>query len=165
MRGPGQAQTDFSMFKTYGVGEHFRAQFRFEVFNLTNTPLFDGLNATYGNSAFGTITNQANYPRIVQLGLPSTLLAEGYRLGVQHRPEAARKNNGEMKKPRGRHGDVPRLSFRTQTGLKLSSRSFFDYLCERSVELGHLFVGTHGNADVLRPFRPSVGAGELDFLC
>ena len=72
MRGPGQAQTDLSMFKTYGIGEHFKAQFRFEVFNLTNTPLFDGLNATYGNSAFGTITNQANYPRIVQLGLRFT---------------------------------------------------------------------------------------------
>ena len=72
MRGPGQAQTDFSLFKTYGVGEHFRTQFRFEVFNLTNTPLFDGLNTTYGNSAFGTITNQANYPRIVQLGLRFT---------------------------------------------------------------------------------------------
>jgi hypothetical protein len=36
---------------------------------LTNTPLFDGLNSTFGNSAFGTITNQANYPRTVQLGV------------------------------------------------------------------------------------------------
>jgi hypothetical protein len=69
MRGPGQAQTDFSMFKTFGVGEHFKAQFRFEVFNLTNTPLFDGLNTTYGSSSFGVISNQANYPRIVQLGV------------------------------------------------------------------------------------------------
>ena len=72
MRGPGQASTDFSIFKTYGIHESFKAQFRFEVFNLTNTPLFDGLNATYGNPAFGTITNQANYPRIVQLGLRFT---------------------------------------------------------------------------------------------
>jgi len=69
MRGPGQANTDFSLFKTYAIKEKVKAQFRFEVFNLTNTPLFDGLNSTFGNSAFGTITNQANYPRTVQLGV------------------------------------------------------------------------------------------------
>jgi len=60
---------DFSMFKTYSAKEKLNIQFRFEVFNLTNTPLFDALNTTFGNAAFGTITNQANYPRIVQLGL------------------------------------------------------------------------------------------------
>jgi trimeric autotransporter adhesin len=69
MRGPGQANVDFSLFKTYSAKEKLNIQFRFEVFNLTNTPLFDALNTTFGNAAFGTITNQANYPRIVQLGL------------------------------------------------------------------------------------------------
>ena len=69
IRGPGQANTDFSMFKSYTVRERLKAQFRFEVFNLTNTPLFNGLNATYGSSSFGQINNQANYPRIVQLGV------------------------------------------------------------------------------------------------
>jgi len=68
MRGPGQASCDFSMFKTYAVREAFKAQFRFEVFNLTNTPLFNSLNTTFGSATFGQITNQANYPRIVQLG-------------------------------------------------------------------------------------------------
>jgi len=72
MRGPGQASTDFSMNKTFDVYEKFKAQFRFEVFNLTNTPLFDGLSTTFGSATFGTITNQANYPRIVQLGLRFT---------------------------------------------------------------------------------------------
>ena len=72
MRGPGIASTDFSMNKTFDVYERFKAQFRFEVFNLTNTPLFDGLNTTYGSATFGSITNQANYPRIVQLGLRFT---------------------------------------------------------------------------------------------
>jgi hypothetical protein len=69
VRGPGQANTDFSIFKTYSVREKFKAQFRFEVFNLTNTPLFNSLNTTFGSATFGQITNQANYPRIVQLGV------------------------------------------------------------------------------------------------
>jgi hypothetical protein len=72
MRGPGLAQTDFSMNKTFNVYEKFNAQFRFEVFNLTNTPVFDGMNTTYGSATFGQITNQANYPRIVQLGVRFT---------------------------------------------------------------------------------------------
>ena len=69
IRGPGQANCDFSVFKSYTIREDFKAQFRFEVFNLTNTPLFDNLNTTFGSSSFGQITNQANYPRIVQLGV------------------------------------------------------------------------------------------------
>jgi hypothetical protein len=69
MRGPGQANCDFSFFKSYAVRETLKAQFRFEIFNLTNTPLFNSLNTTFGSATFGQITNQANYPRIVQLGL------------------------------------------------------------------------------------------------
>jgi hypothetical protein len=69
MRGPGQANSDLSIFKTYAFREKLKAQFRFEVFNLTNTPLFNGLNTTFGSATFGQITNQANYPRIVQLGV------------------------------------------------------------------------------------------------
>ena len=69
VRGPGQANCDFSLFKSYTMHEGIRAQFRFEVFNLTNTPLFNGMNTTFGSATFGQITNQANYPRIVQLGV------------------------------------------------------------------------------------------------
>ena len=47
----------------------FKAPFRFEVFNLTNTLLFNGLNTTATSSSFGQITNQAHYPRIGQIGL------------------------------------------------------------------------------------------------
>jgi hypothetical protein len=72
MRGPGQASSDLSMNKSFDLYERVKAQFRFEVFNLTNTPLFDGLNTTFGSATFGQITNQANYPRIVQLGLRFT---------------------------------------------------------------------------------------------
>jgi len=68
VRGPGQANCDFSLFKSYTVREHWRVQFRVAVFNLTNTPLFNGMNTTFGSATFGQITNQANYPRIVQFG-------------------------------------------------------------------------------------------------
>jgi hypothetical protein len=69
MRGPGQAFTDFSLFKTFSIKERYKAQFRAEAFNITNTPVFNMLNTTFGSSTFGQITNQANYPRIVQLGV------------------------------------------------------------------------------------------------
>jgi hypothetical protein len=69
VRGPGQANCDLSIFKSYAFREKLKAQFRFEVFNLTNTPLFNGMNTTFGSATFGQITNQANYPRIVQLGV------------------------------------------------------------------------------------------------
>jgi hypothetical protein len=75
MRGPGQAFTDASLFKTFSLKEKVNAQFRFEVFNLTNTPLFDITSSSstqFGSSSFGVINNQANYPRIVQLGLRFT---------------------------------------------------------------------------------------------
>jgi hypothetical protein len=61
------------VFKSYSVRVKFNAQFRFEVFNVTNTPLFNSLNTTFGSATFGQITNQANYPRIVQLGLRMSL--------------------------------------------------------------------------------------------
>jgi len=71
-RGPGTANIDFSMFKTYAaelIGTSFKAQFRAEVFNLTNTPQFYGPNTTFGSSNFGQITTQANFPRVFQLGV------------------------------------------------------------------------------------------------
>jgi hypothetical protein len=40
IRGPGQVNTDFSVFKDFDFTERLRAQLRFEFFNLTNTPAF-----------------------------------------------------------------------------------------------------------------------------
>ncbi len=60
------------MFKTYSaewLGANFKAQFRAEVFNMTNTPQFYGPNTTFGSSTFGQITTQANFPRVFQLGV------------------------------------------------------------------------------------------------
>jgi hypothetical protein len=69
VRGPGQAFTNASVFKTFTIKERYKAQFRAEAFNITNTPLFDMLTTNISASTFGHITNQANYPRIIQLGI------------------------------------------------------------------------------------------------
>lgn len=69
MRGPGQTNFDASVFKTFRIGEKFRAQFRAEALNLTNTPMFYGPNVQLGNPNFGRITSQANFSRMIQLGV------------------------------------------------------------------------------------------------
>jgi len=69
MRGPGQANWDLSLFKSIPIYERIKAQFRFEMLNAMNTPLFSGPNASFGTSAFGRITSQANTARQLQLGL------------------------------------------------------------------------------------------------
>jgi hypothetical protein len=45
------------------------AQFRFECFNLFNTPQFSGPNTSVTSSSFGTVTAQANAPRDLQFAL------------------------------------------------------------------------------------------------
>lgn len=68
-RGPGQANWDLSLFKTFSIVERFKAQFRAESINLLNTPVFENPNSNFGNANFGRITRQANFPRFVQFGL------------------------------------------------------------------------------------------------
>lgn len=68
--GPGQNQLDASLFKDFGVTEQFKAQFRFEVFNVTNTPQFSNPQGNLGNGQFGQITNtRFATNRQIQLGL------------------------------------------------------------------------------------------------
>ncbi len=69
MRGPGQVNWDISVFKTTQILESFKVQFRAEALNAMNTPLFRAPNTAFGNAAFGRITSQANFPRMLQLGL------------------------------------------------------------------------------------------------
>ena len=68
MRGPGISNIDLSLFKSYSL-ERFKAQFRCEVFNLSNTPQFYGPQTNINSSTFGQITSQANFSRIFQLGV------------------------------------------------------------------------------------------------
>ena len=69
LRGPGQINWDLSIFKTFPIGERFKAQFRAEALNFTNTPMFYAPNRTFTNAQFGRITEQANFSRMIQLGV------------------------------------------------------------------------------------------------
>ena len=69
LRGPGQANIDLSLMKTFSVTELVKAQFRAEAMNAFNTPYFNGPNTAVGNASFGRITRQGNFPRYIQLGV------------------------------------------------------------------------------------------------
>ncbi|MDE3168445.1 MAG: TonB-dependent receptor, partial [Acidobacteriota bacterium] len=67
MRGPGQANWDLSLFKSFAIAEKFHGQFRAEALNALNTPMFAAPNVSYGSGAFGRITSQVNFARMMQL--------------------------------------------------------------------------------------------------
>ena len=69
MRGPGQANWDMSVFKSFSVMEKFKGQFRAEALNAFNTPMFAAPNVSFGSSSFGRITSQVNFSRMMQLGV------------------------------------------------------------------------------------------------
>jgi hypothetical protein len=60
---------DASLHKNLPLNERLVLQFRADAFNLSNTVVFAPPNTTYGSAAFGTVSAQANQPRIVQMGL------------------------------------------------------------------------------------------------
>jgi hypothetical protein len=72
VRGPGLFNLDFSLFKTFSIRERVKAQFRAEALNATNTPYFSTPNTNISSSSFGVITSQANYPRLLQVGVRVT---------------------------------------------------------------------------------------------
>lgn len=69
MRGPGQANWDMSLFKTFSISERFKGQFRTSLLNAFNTPLFNAPSTTFGTAGFGVINSQANFSRMVELGI------------------------------------------------------------------------------------------------
>jgi hypothetical protein len=71
LRGPGISEWNMSLFKTFSVTEKLKAQFRAEALNAFNTPQFRAPNLAFGvsNSNFGRITEQANFSRMIQLGV------------------------------------------------------------------------------------------------
>ncbi len=69
VRGPGNRNLDFSLFKNFRIGERAGVQFRAEAFNLTNTVQFGLPNQGLNSPQFGVISNQANAPRQLQFGL------------------------------------------------------------------------------------------------
>ncbi len=69
MRGPGQANWDLSLFKIFSITERFKGQFRTGLLNAFNTPLFNAPSTTYGTAGFGAINSQANFSRMLELGI------------------------------------------------------------------------------------------------
>ncbi|HTM49472.1 MAG TPA: carboxypeptidase regulatory-like domain-containing protein [Bryobacteraceae bacterium] len=68
-RAPRPINTSLSLNKSFPLKERLRMQFRGELFNPLNHPIFGGPTVQYGNAAFGTIAGQLNRPRNIQLGL------------------------------------------------------------------------------------------------
>jgi hypothetical protein len=68
LEAPGIANWDFAAFKrtSFGPGEKIGFEFRVEVFNMFNRTQFSPPANGAGSGSFGTITGQANQPRLVQ---------------------------------------------------------------------------------------------------
>ncbi|MBK9167163.1 MAG: TonB-dependent receptor [Bryobacterales bacterium] len=69
LRQPGIRTWDIGLFKEFPVKELHRFQFRFEAFNLFNTPVFRAPNAVLGTPAFGQITATWQDNRQLQFAL------------------------------------------------------------------------------------------------
>ncbi len=74
LRGPGQRNLDFSVFKDFFIREKKRIEFRAESFNLSNTPTFNlssptSAALTVGNAGFGKLSSSQSVGRQLQFGL------------------------------------------------------------------------------------------------
>jgi outer membrane receptor protein involved in Fe transport len=70
LRGPSQANFDFSVVKNFSLGEQRRLQWRSEFFNVFNHPNFGNpAGAVNTVSTFGSITSTVGNPRVVQFAL------------------------------------------------------------------------------------------------
>jgi hypothetical protein len=67
--GPGQVNLDVSFVKNNKFRERYNVQFRFETFNLTNTPFFGFPNANIGAPTVGQITTTNSDNRDLQFAL------------------------------------------------------------------------------------------------
>lgn len=65
---PGLTSLDFALFKNFRITEAKRVQFRWEMYNSTNTPPFDPPGRTIGTGNFGQVTS-AGLGREMQFGL------------------------------------------------------------------------------------------------
>jgi len=69
LRGPHVNVFDFSLMKDFVLRENTKLQFRWEVFNLFNTPVFGPPSADFSNGSAGQITSLAGDPRVMQFAL------------------------------------------------------------------------------------------------
>jgi Carboxypeptidase regulatory-like domain len=69
IRADGPNNWDFSFIKNTQITEHTQVQFRAEAINALNHPQFTGPNTTPASTAFGTVTGEFAWPRVIQFGL------------------------------------------------------------------------------------------------
>ncbi|MBZ5702508.1 MAG: TonB-dependent receptor [Acidobacteriia bacterium] len=70
LRGPGSSNLDFALFKNLAFTERFKAQFRAQAYNLSNTPHFGNPNSNFSWGNFGQISGTVPFTyRQVELGL------------------------------------------------------------------------------------------------
>ena len=65
--GPGVSNMDASLFRTFKITERFNMQFRYELFNVTNTPAFGNPGATVSSAsrnADGTVKATGGFTEI-----------------------------------------------------------------------------------------------------
>jgi hypothetical protein len=69
LRSPFRKNLDFVATKAFRTGGSTRAEIRFEMLNLTNTPKFRDYNVRLDQATFGQITRQSGFSRITQISL------------------------------------------------------------------------------------------------
>ncbi|HEV3041974.1 MAG TPA: carboxypeptidase regulatory-like domain-containing protein [Candidatus Angelobacter sp.] len=69
LRGPHTTVFDAALTRDFHVTERANLQFRWEVFNISNTPEFGQPNGNLTSSAAGTITTLSGDPRVMQFAL------------------------------------------------------------------------------------------------
>jgi hypothetical protein len=69
VRGPGERNIDFAVYKDLAIKEAAHLQIRGEAFNLTNHPWFSNPDTNFQSQTFGAITSQFNQPRQIQISL------------------------------------------------------------------------------------------------
>ncbi len=72
LRGPGQANLDFAVQKTFPIREGIGLSFRTEFFNAFNNPNFSNPSSSFDSSTFGVISSTNANARIIQFGLKLT---------------------------------------------------------------------------------------------
>ncbi|MBI4875810.1 MAG: TonB-dependent receptor [Acidobacteria bacterium] len=65
----GLLNIDLGLMKNFRVTERFQLQFRWETFNITNTPTLGDPNSALGNPDFGTVRGTVSTPRQMQFAV------------------------------------------------------------------------------------------------
>jgi outer membrane receptor protein involved in Fe transport len=69
LRGPGQGNLDFSVFREFPIRERLNLEFRSEFFNISNHPNFGNPNTSMDSASFGQISTTLTNARIIQFAM------------------------------------------------------------------------------------------------